>query len=555
MTSTTSAGPFFFVDLEGDRLVVVPALAGASGPTKVVVRGQDPPTADASHVVPAGGHLRLDLGDVWPLPSFSVRLEQERDDGTWVELRPYTSLRGAGDFDRDVITPGTWGVHESCVAVLREPATRKVVLRRAVAAGGSTPFTYPAAHDAELVLEFNRRTDEGVGLGPRVGPTLRWSPVALRGAPTRDVSEHAGGLRAAQREDVTLAPRALVRAGEGPLRTEGFVGAWSGDEPVVEAVDFVLGRQEMLFQPSVPEPEVRPGTVVYLGRPHSSWGHFLTQGLARVWYAQRHPELPVVWDSPGRLRPYQQQVLDLVGVQNDQILLTEPARWERVVFPFPGVCIGDYVTPGFVESIGVVPPAPPVPGKRLFLTRTGVAGFPEGAEREADRIMEEHGFTVFHPQRHPIEEQLSEISSAETVVAFEGSSLHTPLLLRDPLHTRFWALTRHRRGAGLFEHIRQAKGLRYETLNFLRSPIRRAREPVDLDLVGLERALTDTDGFTTNLEALEAHREHPAFEPTSYDAHRRMTQVRAGRPQTALTELRLAVLAGDVEHARRLARS
>ncbi len=345
-----------------------------------------------------------------------------------------------------------------------------------------------------------------------------------------------------------MAPFSRQLLGSGALTTRGYIGAWVDRVPVVEALDFALGRQYYNFRPFVEAIHQRAGTVIYLGPPQQGWGHFLTQGLSRIWYALEHPEIPVLWDAI-ELQPYQQHALELIGLRNPQIFLTEPVEWERVIFPYPGLCIGEFALPEFTRKIGQVPPASPTAGKRLFLSRTGLSKELTLLERELDDLVVRHGFTLFRPEEHSISQQLREMSSAEVVLGLEGSALHTPLLLQDPLRTRFFALTRHRSGAGVFEHIRRAKNLRYETLNFLTSAKRGGhRAPLDLDLLALNDALEKTAGFTTNLDSLQDRIEKPWPGQTSFDNHLRMAQVHQTDVEALLTQAHIA-LSGTPQNA------
>lgn len=544
--------PYCLLDVQADELVVVPALAGIHDEVRVVTSARGEPESTVLAVIAPAGRARIPLASLDPISSRSIKLQQ-RSNEAWADLTQYVPLESFDNLVSDNIRPLDWGIEEDSIAVLRDPESRGIVMRRSVPAGGSAAYRHDPADDRKLLLEFHRPTDGKVGLGQRLGPPLRWVPQRLRGKVPDSVTYGSDGLHYSRRENVTLAPCVLRRAGKGALNTQGFLGAWAAGEPVVEAMDFVLGRQEMLYQPEAPEAKARvAGTAIYLGRPHKSWGHFLTQGLSRVWLALRYPDIPVVWDTPRPLPDHQQNVLSMLGLRNRQYFLKEPTEWEEIIFPFPGVCIGDFVLSGYTDTVGCIPCAKQVPGKRLFMSRSSTTNFPGGIEGQVDALAERHGFTVFHPEQHPIEEQLWEISSAEVVMAVEGSSLHTPLLLRDPVGTKFWALSRHRGGGGLFEHVKAAKDLQYETLNFLRSPLRGARDPIDLDLQVLDDALRKTDGLTANLGALEPYLERPWPVQRTYEAHLRHTQVRSGPFEQGLHRAQMALAAGNLATASKL---
>lgn len=530
------------VDHESAELVVIPSLAGVTEPTRVALHNHDTHQYVGVHEVAAGGCLRLPLQDLLPLSTFSVKV-QTRESDRWVDRILPARLSYLGEMAVVDVDPAEWGIDQLCTVVVRDPRNGRALHRRRLLQGETLSFAV-SVDPALDRLGFELLGTEGELLGSPhhwVRPALRSAPL-----PPHHVDQSAG-LGFTRRSRVTLSPAVYTK---GSL-FRGYLGAWQDGEPVMEAMEFVLGRQEYQFQPPPTPTSTRDETVVYLGRPCSSWGHFLTQGLARMWFAQQHPELPVLWDS-GRLRPYQQQVLDVLGFGNEQRFLTSPTEYAEVIFPFPGVCIGDFVHSGYTRSIGRVKPSPTVPGKKLFLTRSGLndarGSLAEGQDEALDDLVRRHGFELFHPERHSVSAQLAEISSAEVVLAVEGSALHTVLLFADPVATNFWALTRHRGGTGLFEHIRQSKGLRYQTLNFLQSARRpkRARDTIDLDLEALDRALAGTDGLTRHLGSLEDRLERPFPGQSSIEVHLRAAQARLGRTATHVRDAQLAVKTQDL---------
>ncbi|WP_072312877.1 glycosyltransferase 61 family protein [Agrococcus sp. Marseille-P2731] len=454
------------------------------------------------------------------------------------------------NFER--LTPTDWGVDSECFVELEETKSKTVRLRKRAEAGSTIEWQHDNSGE-KLQLTFRRIGPHGQ-VGGMIGSAHRWVPSALRAPVPPEAEGHGDTLQASHHREVTLAPYVRSYLGSGVFSTRGYVGAWSNDSPAIEILDFALGRQYYNLRPPVDAAHRRSGTVIYLGPPQRGWGHFLTQGLSRLWYALEHPETPVLWDAPGLL-PYQQRVLEVLGMRNEQHFLTEPVEWEHVIFPFPGLCIGEFASRQHTDIIGRVPPSPQIPGRRVFVSRSGLKEEISDDERSLDDLVTRHGFTVFRPEQHSIAEQLDVLSSAEVVLGLEGSALHTPLLLQDPIVTRFWALTRHRAGAGVFEHIRSAKQLRYETLNFLRSSTRGGhKSPFDLDLAALDDALRRTSGLTENLEELQGRIEHPWTGRTSYATHLRHAQVHSSADEEVIARAHLALLEHDEKTAIKLLR-
>lgn len=441
------------------------------------------------------------------------------------------------------LVPADWGVDSDCFVRLEDPRTAAIRMLRLAPVGSVVEWMHDGSED-KLLLTFRRVGADGRPAGI-IGPPHRWVPTALRGHAPESVTRHGESLRSSIRQRVVLSPYARQMLGSGALTSRGYVGAWSDGEPVPEVLDFVLGRQYYNFRPEPEDYRKDEGTVIYLGPPQQGWGHFLTQGLARLWFALEHPDIPVLWDAPGLL-PYQQQALDLLGVRNPQRFLSEPTEFAEVIFPFPGLCIGDFALPEHTRAIGRIPTSPTVAGKRLFLSRSRVTKDVSADERALDDVVVRYGFELFRPEEHTVREQLAEMSSAEVVLGLEGSAFHTPLLLQDPVATRFWALTRHRGGSGVFEHIRRAKGLRYETLNFLASGKRGGhRTPLDIDLSALEAALERTEGLATNFDALAGRIEKPWQGRTTYENELQHAQVRQSHTESLITRAQIALRGTD----------
>ncbi|GAA3596499.1 glycosyltransferase family 61 protein [Agrococcus terreus] len=442
-------------------------------------------------------------------------------------------------FHPETVKPSDWGIDQDCFVRLHEPTTNVIRVQRFAGAGESVSWQHDGSDD-RLVLTF-RRVDATRRPGSAIGHPHAWVPRGLRGAMPADILNPDGALRASVRRDVTLARLVSRALGSGTLTSRGFVGAWVDGEPVVEVLDFALGRQYYHFRPSVDARERLDGPVIYLGGTRKGWGHFLTQGLARIWFALEHPEIPVLWDG-SRLLPYQQEVLDLIGLRNPQRFLKGPVSCAELIIPFPGLCIGEFALPEFTRAIGRVEPSAQVPGRRVFLSRSALGEALSDDEVRLDELAVRFGFEIFRPEQHTVREQLDAMSSAEAVLGIEGSAFHTPLLLQDRVQTRFWALTRHRGGSGVFEHIRRAKGLRYETLNFSRSmQLGGHRSPIELDVEALEAALHATDGLTSSFESVRDRIERPWSGQTSFETHLQHAQVRPSRSVDVIMRAHLAL--------------
>lgn len=177
--------------------------------------------------------------------------------------------------------------------------------------------------------------------------------------------------------------------------------------------------------------------VMYVGHLPPHFGHFILEGLSRLWFAAQHPELPIAWacraDEPvATYTRWQAQMLQVLGIRNEPIFVKEPTRFRKVHVPEAGFRIKDYFSHQLARFLAAYPARPREPGTRIWLSRASVES--EHGSVYASRLDEhlgDHGWGVIHPERLPIAHQLELLATASRVAAEEGSALHLLVLLAD----------------------------------------------------------------------------------------------------------------------------
>ncbi|RYF32224.1 MAG: glycosyltransferase family 61 protein, partial [Comamonadaceae bacterium] len=207
-----------------------------------------------------------------------------------------------------------------------------------------------------------------------------------------------------ERAAVTIGPY-VSYPGSAAQTIEGFVRVHQDGEPVPEALRVTMGKQGHLMLPCEEAEVAQDGTFIYAGILNPSYGHFITEGVARLWYAREHPELPIIWHSRAdALSEMQLTILGILGIRNPHVFVRKPTRYANVVFPLPGAGLGSYFLKEQGEFMGVVEPASMVPGKKIYLSR-GRLGGARGISEDDDAIeamLREQGFTIYQPERHSI---------------------------------------------------------------------------------------------------------------------------------------------------------
>jgi hypothetical protein len=254
-------------------------------------------------------------------------------------------------------------------------------------------------------------------------------------------------------------------------------------------------------------------TVIFGGYLVRHFGHFLHESLSRLWWLGKGKAIhPVAHEARSRLQgegadvvffmprwldggkdlpAYMAEVLAGLGLPTERIrILVGPTRLRRLLIP--AQCWGfDFDQPAWNNHLGCdcrqlmrallgsydLPPAlldeglqPP---EKLYITRSGLPlqlGRLLG-DVLLDRLLEAAGFRIFHPERHPIAEQIRLYSLAQELVFMDGSALYLLWFCHLRPGVRISVILRRRQGAWMCDQLKlllpATAGLRWRLLDAL----------------------------------------------------------------------------------------
>ncbi|GAA4187859.1 hypothetical protein GCM10022219_01200 [Microbacterium oryzae] len=209
-----------------------------------------------------------------------------------------------------------------------------------------------------------------------------------------------------------------------------------------------------------PHPEA-----IYAGKLHMHFGHFLLESLARLWFARDRPHVAVVWTAEHTwedesFRPWQREILDILGIRNPILFVTRPTRFATLHVPDIGYRYDDWIHPDHARFLAQHAGPSVEPGRRLWLSRSAIHSDNRdlGAEA-AERHLRAAGWFVAHPEQLTVREQLDQLSRAETIAGEEGSAFHAVLLLADISGRRLEVIRRRGAEHRNFRTIGEARGI------------------------------------------------------------------------------------------------
>ena len=192
--------------------------------------------------------------------------------------------------------------------------------------------------------------------------------------------------------------------------------------------------------------------VIFGGILIGHFGHFLLEGMGRLWYVLKHRDDPrplAFLIELGR-REYFFDFLDLLDIPREKIIIIEKATaFRSVLVPDEAAhswsdYSADYMLPYryIVERVGHPPAAEPYAGKKIYLTRSKLNASQTHCcnEEYFEKFFTDNGFTVLSLEKLPLAAQIAVINRAAELAALMGSLTHWAIFAA--AGTKFAMLTR-----------------------------------------------------------------------------------------------------------------
>lgn len=209
-------------------------------------------------------------------------------------------------------------------------------------------------------------------------------------------------------------------------------------------------RLKVTTTPPLPGPEEAvedlPGTWLFGGMLYAHFGHFLCESTARLWplarpdvqvdgvlfYPKKNPTWPKKFLAP--ILPW----LTIAGVRVPVRLAIAPVRVERLLVPEQAFGTGDmvggtpefhaYATANFGRDIA------PAGAEKIYISRSNLYSKRGRILGEAalEGWLAAEGYRIYHPQEHPIADQIAQYKAAHTIISTDGSALHLAAFCAKP---------------------------------------------------------------------------------------------------------------------------
>ena len=174
--------------------------------------------------------------------------------------------------------------------------------------------------------------------------------------------------------------------------------------------------------------------VIFLGPIPDHYGHFITEGLSRLWLYldAKYQNSNAIYISSNESNKFL-QLWNLFGLRSSQFKQIQyPVRYRSIIVPEPSIQLHRYYHDAFNETINaIVKTLPKKEPKNLFLSTKHHSYFNGKSIGEGliESTFRKNNFDVIYPESLALDDFISMLHSAKTVTSISGTSAHNAMFM------------------------------------------------------------------------------------------------------------------------------
>jgi len=175
-------------------------------------------------------------------------------------------------------------------------------------------------------------------------------------------------------------------------------------------------------------------SAIYGGFLVDHYGHFLLEGLARLWSLSKI-EAPILFQTPPGLNKitslpkYMQEIFGLLGVSEKVVLVDRPVSVETLYIPDAANVLDGYISKEFLRSVALnCTETTSLKTDLVYFSRSKLEAGVISDESRLEEVLKKNGYKIIHPEDFSVKEQIEIISSCKVLMGFVGSAFHTMVL-------------------------------------------------------------------------------------------------------------------------------
>lgn len=174
--------------------------------------------------------------------------------------------------------------------------------------------------------------------------------------------------------------------------------------------------------------------VVFIGALSKHYGHFILEGLARLWFFLETTNLKFKCIYISESGPDQfTESFGLFGLDPHKLQRIDvPTRFRKVLIPEPSIRLSDYYHQKYHETVTRIRDSvPPRNFDKVYFSKEGISNSRAVGEVIIQGVFASNGFQIFYPEKMSMLDKIAVLRGAKVFVASSGTNVHNSVFLGD----------------------------------------------------------------------------------------------------------------------------
>ncbi len=174
--------------------------------------------------------------------------------------------------------------------------------------------------------------------------------------------------------------------------------------------------------------------VVFLGSLSKHYGHFILEGLSRLWFYlessnMKYKAIYISTEGEDKFNNF----FNLFGIKKENILKIEkPTKFKSVIIPEQSIRLHDFYHIKYKETIDrIIENVSPSKYERVYYSKTELKNGRTVGEESIENVFIKNGFNVFHPQNLSLYDQISILKGCKMFASTSGTIAHNAIFMND----------------------------------------------------------------------------------------------------------------------------
>ena len=174
--------------------------------------------------------------------------------------------------------------------------------------------------------------------------------------------------------------------------------------------------------------------VIFLGALHKHYGHFILEGLSRLWFClgikkKNYKYVYISEDGKDRFLDF----FKIFGIENKSLKkITRPTKFKSVIIPEPSIRLHDYCHLEYKKTIDKIKESVKKSNvDKVYFSKENIKNNRAFNEKSIRKVFSENGFKVFYPEKLSVYNMISIIKGCKILAGTSATNIHNAVFMED----------------------------------------------------------------------------------------------------------------------------